>query len=67
MDAGSTQGARIIICGHRWTSHKAKAPLARCCDDAGISRLRHSDYGRIIEPDLRLALAKPRFRWLPST
>jgi hypothetical protein len=24
MDAGSTQGARILICGHRWTSHKAK-------------------------------------------
>jgi hypothetical protein len=41
--------------------------LARWCDDAGISRLRHSDYGRVIEPDLRLALAKPRFRWLPST
>ena len=67
MDAGSTQGARIMICGHRWTSHKAKAPLARWCDDAGISRLRHSDYGRVIEPDLRLALAQPRFRWLPST
>jgi hypothetical protein len=50
MDAGSTQGARIMarimICGHRWTSHKAKAPLAGWCDDA--SRLRHSDYGRII-------------------
>ncbi|WP_275200874.1 hypothetical protein [Bradyrhizobium sp. CSA207] len=33
MDAGSTQGTarimvRIMICGHRWTSHKAKAPLA---------------------------------------
>jgi hypothetical protein len=32
MDAGSTQGARIkariTICGHRWISHKAKAPLA---------------------------------------
>jgi hypothetical protein len=67
MDAGSTQGARIIICGHRWTSHKAKAPLARWCDDAGISRLRHSDYGRVIEPDLGLALAKPRFRWLRFT
>jgi hypothetical protein len=67
IDAGSTQGARIMICGHRWTSHKAKAPLARWCDDAGISRLRHSDYGRVIEPDLRLALAKPRFRWLRST
>src|ERR1700750_1950685 len=62
MDAGSTQGARIIIWGHRWTSHKAKAPLARWCDDAGASRLRHSDYGRIIEPDVRLALAEPRFR-----
>jgi hypothetical protein len=30
-----------------WTSHKAKA-LAGWCDDAGVSRLRHSDYGRII-------------------
>jgi hypothetical protein len=40
--------ARIMICGHRWTSHKAKAPLAGWCDDAGVSRLRHSDYGRII-------------------
>jgi hypothetical protein len=48
MDAGSTQGARFLICGHRWTSHKAKAPLAGWCDDAGVSRLRHSDYGRII-------------------
>jgi len=52
MDAGSTQGARIMarimICGHRWTSHKAKAPLAGWGDDAGVSRLRHSDYGRII-------------------
>jgi hypothetical protein len=52
MDAGSTQGARIMarimICGHRWTSHKAKAPLASWCDGAGVSRLRHSDYGRII-------------------
>src|SRR6266576_6195568 len=52
MDAGSTQGARIIarimICGHRWTSHKARAPLAGWCDDAGVSRLRQSDYGRII-------------------
>src|ERR1700739_605584 len=66
MDAGSTQGARINICGHRWTSHKAKAPLARWCDDAGISRLRHSDYGRVIEPDLRLALAPPRLCWLRS-
>jgi hypothetical protein len=52
MDAGSTQGARIMarimICRHRRTSHKAKAPLAGWCDDAGVSRLRHSDYGRII-------------------
>src|SRR6266480_3069384 len=52
MDAGSTQGARImariIICRHRRTSHKAKAPLAGWCDDAGVSRLRHSDCGRII-------------------
>jgi hypothetical protein len=52
MDAGSTQGtrimARIMIFGHRWTSHKAKAPLAGWCEDAGASRLRHSDYGRII-------------------
>src|SRR5207245_11475241 len=48
MDAGSTQGTRIKICGHRWTSYKAKAPLAGRCDDAGVSRLRHSDYGRII-------------------
>jgi hypothetical protein len=47
IDAGSTQGARIMICGHRWTSYKAKAPLAGWCDDAGVSRLRHSDYGRI--------------------
>jgi hypothetical protein len=37
-----------MIFGHRWTSHKAKAPLAGWCDDAGVSRLRHSDYGRII-------------------
>jgi hypothetical protein len=28
--------------------HKVKAPLASWCDDAGVSRLRHSDYGRII-------------------
>jgi hypothetical protein len=52
MDAGSTQGprivARIMICGHRWTSRKTKAPWAGRCDDAGVSRLRHSDYGRII-------------------
>jgi hypothetical protein len=48
MDAGSTQGARIMVCGHRWTSRKAKAPLAGWCDDAGVSRLRQSDYGRII-------------------
>src|ERR1700724_82421 len=48
IDAGSTQGARIMICGHRWTSHKAKAPFAGWCDDAGVSRLRHGDYGRII-------------------
>jgi len=27
-----------------------------------FSSLRHSDCCRIIEPDLRLALAKPRFR-----
>jgi hypothetical protein len=45
---GSTQRARIMIYGHRRTSHKAKAPLAGWCDDAGVSRLRHSDYGRII-------------------
>jgi hypothetical protein len=36
-----------MICGHHWTSYKAKAPLAGWCDDAGVSRLRHSDYGRI--------------------
>ncbi|KRR17685.1 hypothetical protein CQ13_36040 [Bradyrhizobium retamae] len=48
MDAGSTQGARIMICGHRLTSHKAKTPLADRCDDAGVASLRHSDYGRII-------------------
>jgi len=41
-------GARIMICKHRWTSHKAKAPFAGRCDDAaGVSRLRHTDYGRI--------------------
>jgi hypothetical protein len=27
LDAGSTQGARIMICGHRFSSHKAKVPL----------------------------------------
>jgi hypothetical protein len=48
IDAGSTQGARFMSCGHRWTSHKAKAPFAGWCDDAGVSRLRHSDCGRII-------------------
>src|SRR6201998_496699 len=52
IDAGSPQGARIMarimICGHRWTSHKAKAPLAGWRDDASASRLRNSDYGRII-------------------
>ena len=35
IDAGSPQGARIMarimICGHRWTSHKAKASLAGWC------------------------------------
>lgn len=39
MDAGSTQGARIMICGHRWTSHKAKAQFAGWCDDAGVSKV----------------------------
>jgi hypothetical protein len=36
-----------MICGHRWISHNAKAPLAGWCDDAVVSRLHHSDYGRI--------------------
>src|SRR5258705_9646443 len=26
----------------------SQAPLAGWCDDAGVSRLRHNDYGRII-------------------
>jgi hypothetical protein len=43
IDAGSTQGARFMICGHRWTSHKAKAPFAGSCDDAGF------------QPDISLA------------
>jgi hypothetical protein len=43
MDAGSTQGARIMISEHRRTFHKAKAPLAGWCDGAGVSRLRHGE------------------------
>jgi hypothetical protein len=50
-----------MICGHRWTSHKAKAPLAGWCDDAGVSRLRHSDYGRIIFCGYVRIRTTPRF------
>jgi hypothetical protein len=63
IDAGSTQGARIImICGHRLTSHQAKAPFAGWCDDAGVSSLRHSDYGRIIFCGHVRIRTKPRIR-----
>jgi hypothetical protein len=44
MDAGSTQGARILICGHRWTSHKAKAPLAGCRWLVGVMTLAFQGY-----------------------
>jgi hypothetical protein len=36
---------RIMICGHRWTSHKAKSAVGwLVC----VARLRHSDDGGII-------------------
>jgi hypothetical protein len=60
MDASAAQRTRIMtrlmICGHRWTSHKAKAVI-------GSAQAELSGCGRQVQFTIRAALA-PSSYWV---